>query len=94
VLTRPGDAVFFEQRTWHAVGPNYSTLARKNVYIGYCYRWMKAIDFVTQPDDLLAKANPIQRQLLGAATHELSYYLPMRNGFADTPVRAWLEEGR
>lgn len=91
VMTKPGDAVFFEQRTWHAVGPNYSTLPRKNVYIGYCYRWMKAIDFVTQPAELLDKANPIQRQLLGAATHELSFYLPSRNDFADTPLKALLE---
>jgi len=96
VLTKPGDAVFFEQRTWHAVGPNHSRMPRKNIYIGYCYRWMKAIDFVTQPNELLAKANPIQRQLLGAATHELSYYLPSRNEFADVPVKAMMEqtEGR
>jgi hypothetical protein len=91
VLTRPGDAVLFEQRTWHAVGPNYSDLSRKNVYIGYCYRWMKAIDFVTQLDELMAKANPVQRQLLGAATHELSYYLPSRNGFADVPTKEMME---
>lgn len=91
VLTRPGDAVLFEQRTWHAVGPNYANLPRKNVYVGYCYRWMKAIDFVTQPEELLAKANPVQRQLLGDATHELSYYLPSRNGFADVPVKGLLE---
>jgi ectoine hydroxylase-related dioxygenase (phytanoyl-CoA dioxygenase family) len=91
VLTKPGDAVFFEQRTWHAVGPNYSNLPRKNVYIGYCYRWMKAIDFVAQPDELLAKANPVQRQLLGDASHELSYYLPSRNDYADVPVKVLTE---
>ena len=38
VLTKPGDAVFFEQRMWHVVGPNYAPHARKNIYIGYCYR--------------------------------------------------------
>ena len=91
VLTKPGDAVFFEQRCWHAVGPNYSDLPRKNIYLGYCYRWMKAIDFVTQPEELLEKGTPIQRQLLGGATHELSYYLPSRNEFADTPLKAWAE---
>ena len=94
VLTRPGDAVLFEQRTWHAVGPNYSNEARKNIYIGYCYRWMKAIDFLVQPPELLAKATPIQRQLLGDATDDLSYYLPMRNGGQDVPLKAWLEERR
>ncbi len=93
ILCQPGDAVFFEQRTWHAVGPNLSREARKNIYIGYCYRWMKAIDFVTQPEALLAKANPVQRQLLGDATHELSYYLPSRNDFADVPVKEAMERG-
>lgn len=53
---------------------------------------MKAIDFVTQPEELLAKASPIQRQLLGAATHELSYYLPSRNNYADVPVKTLVEE--
>src|SRR6185436_9274995 len=29
LLTRPGDAVLFQQRTWHAVGPNLSSFTRK-----------------------------------------------------------------
>lgn len=90
VLTRPGDAVLFEQRTWHAVGPNYANTARKNIYIGYCYRWMKAIDFAAQAPELLAKANPIQRQLLGDASTPLSFYLPGRSA-EDVPLKAWLE---
>ena len=91
VLTRPGDAVFFEQRTWHAVGPNYADFPRKNIYIGYCYRYLKAIDFTAQSFELIEKANPIQRQLLGHATHELSFYLPDRAP-EDVPLRAWLED--
>ncbi len=91
VLTRPGDAVFFEQRTWHAVGPNYADFPRKNIYIGYCYRYLKAIDFTLQSPELIEKANPIQRQLLGHATHELSFYLPDRAP-EDVPLRAWLED--
>lgn len=75
VLTKPGDAVFFEQRTWHAVGPNYAPYARKNIYIGYCYRWLKAIDFITQEEELIAQANSIQRQLLGAVSDPTSFYL-------------------
>jgi hypothetical protein len=88
VLTKPGDAVLFEQRCWHAVGPNFSTLSRKNIYLGYCYRWMKAIDFITQPESLLEKASPVQRQLLGDAAEVLSYYLPGVNNFADVPLKA------
>lgn len=78
VLTKPGDAVFFEQRTWHAVGPNYAPHARKNIYIGYCHRWLKAIDFITQDDELIELANPVQRQLLGAVSDPISFYLPGR----------------
>jgi ectoine hydroxylase-related dioxygenase (phytanoyl-CoA dioxygenase family) len=78
VLTEPGDAVLFEQRTWHAVGPNYAPHARKNIYIGYCFRWLKAIDFIAQSPELIAGANPVQKQLLGAVSDPLSYYLPLR----------------
>lgn len=89
VLTEPGDAVFFENRTWHAVGPNYAPHARKNVYMGYCYRWVKPIDFVTQSEELLAQASPVQRQLLGHVTDALSCYLPDRYK-DDVPLREWL----
>lgn len=88
ILTRPGDAVLFENRCWHAVGPNYSTQPRQNIYIGYCHRWVKAIDFQTQSEELLKSADPIQKQLLGAASHELSFYLPDRVP-ADVPLREW-----
>ena len=88
LLTRPGDAVLFENRCWHAVGPNTSPEPRQNIYIGYCHRWMKAIDFQTQSAELLALADPIQKQLLGDATHELSFYLPDRAP-GDLPLREW-----
>lgn len=90
VLTQPGDAVIFEQRTWHAVGPNYAPHARKNIYIGYCYRWLKAIDFVSQSPELLAQANAIQKQLLGAVSDPISYYLPSRFP-DDVPLKKLME---
>ena len=86
VLTSPGDAVIFEQRTWHAVGPNYAAHARKNIYFGYCYRWLKAIDFIAHSDELLEKATPIQKQLLGKVSDPLSYYLPDKFP-SDVPLR-------
>ena len=88
LLTRPGDAVLFENRCWHAVGPNTSDQPRQNIYIGYCHRWMKAIDFERQSDELLARATPLQKQLLGAASHELSFWLPDRAP-ADVPLQQW-----
>lgn len=88
ILTRPGDAVLFENRCWHAVGPNTSTQPRQNIYIGYCHRWMKAIDFQFQSDALVARADAVQKQLLGASSHELSFYLPDRAP-DDVPLREW-----
>lgn len=85
VLTEPGDVVLFENRVWHAVGPNYAEQARLNLYMGYCHRWMKPIDFVSIPDELMASASPVQKQLLGAATDALSFYLPSRYE-ADLPL--------
>lgn len=90
VLTQPGDAVLFEQRTWHAVGPNYAPHARKNIYMGYCHRWLKAIDFITQSPELLAQANPVQKQLLGEVSDPISYYLPSRFP-EDVPLKELVE---
>ena len=86
VLLSAGDAVLFENRTWHAVGPNYAGRARKNIYMGYCHRYLKAIDFQAQSDELMQCASPIQKQLLGACTNPLSFYLPSRYP-QDTPLK-------
>jgi ectoine hydroxylase-related dioxygenase (phytanoyl-CoA dioxygenase family) len=86
LCARPGDAVLFEQRTWHAVGPNLSELTRKSLFFGYGYRWLRPMDYVTMPPELLARCSPIRRQLLGDAQTQLGYYLPTD---ADVPLRAW-----
>lgn len=82
----PGDAVLFEQRMWHAVGPNVSDLTRKSLFFGYGYRWLRPMDYVTMPEELLSRCTPIQRQLLGEAKTQLGYYLPIDE---DVPLRAW-----
>jgi len=89
VCVEPGDAVIFQQRLWHSVGPNTSDHSRKNIYVGYCYRWIKALDFLNPPADLLVDADPIRRQLLGAAASEMGYWLPTEE---EVPLRTWLAE--
>lgn len=89
VLTEPGDAVLFQQRTWHAVGPNFSTITRKNIYVGYSYRWVKPLDYLAQSAELLAQATPIQRQLLGEYTSEMTYWLPKDE---EVPLKAWMAQ--
>lgn len=89
VCGKPGDAVIFEQRMWHAVGPNRSDITRKGVFFGYGYRWLRPMDYVTQPAELLQRCTPLQRQLLGDAATELGYYIPTD---ADLPLRALAQE--
>lgn len=86
VQVKPGDAVIFENRVLHAVGPNYSAIARKNIYFGYCWRYLRPIDFITQPDSVLSGADRFQRQLLGDASQALDFYLPGKNGL---PLAEW-----
>jgi ectoine hydroxylase-related dioxygenase (phytanoyl-CoA dioxygenase family) len=89
IRCKPGTAVIFENRLWHAVGPNYSNVARKNIYIGYCWRWMRPIDYVAQSPALIERAAPIHRQLLGDVKSELGYILPKPE---DLPLAAWARE--
>lgn len=88
ICAKPGDAVLFEQRTYHAVGPNKSNITRKSLFFGYGYRWIHPMDFKTTPSDILEQCNPIQRQLLGDTKTILGNYIPQDE---DVPLRAWWE---
>ena len=81
--------MIFEQRMWHAVGPNRSDLTRKGVFFGYGYRWLRPMDYVAQPAALLERCSPLRRQLLGDAATELGYYIPTD---ADLPLRTLARE--
>lgn len=81
----PGAAFFFEQRTYHGAGHNYSGKPRKTIFIGYAYRWVKPMDYIVMPDELVARSNAVQRQLLGVVDDALSFYLPQD---ADVPLKA------
>lgn len=61
-----GDAVLFENRIFHTAAPNRSERVSRVLMYGYAYRWMKPEVYLDTPDEeLLAKADPITRQLLG-----------------------------
>lgn len=89
IRCKPGTAVIFENRLWHAVGPNYSNVARKNIYIGYCWRWMRPIDYVNPDPAMLEKCTPEQRQLLGDVKTPIGYIQPRPE---DVPLKAWVEK--
>ena len=61
-----GDAVLFENRIFHTAAPNRSDRVSRVLMYGYAYRWMKPEVYLDTPDEeLLAKSDPITRQLLG-----------------------------
>jgi hypothetical protein len=67
----PGDALLFENRTYHAARLNTSAITRKCVIFGYSYRWMRPDDWLEQPEELLARLDPIGRELLTPMRHRL-----------------------
>ena len=87
IRCRPGDAVLFENRTLHSVGPNFSSITRKSLFFGYGYRWLRPMDYITMPPELLVRCDPIRRQLLGDTTGAMAFQLPEAE---DVPLKAWL----
>lgn len=61
-----GDAFLFDNRLFHTAAPNLSERTSKVLMYGYAYRWMKQEVYLETPEPkLLAKSDPVQRQLLG-----------------------------
>jgi ectoine hydroxylase-related dioxygenase (phytanoyl-CoA dioxygenase family) len=83
-----GAALILDRRLWHSRSPNYGPHTRKVIWIGYAYRWLRPKDEMTVRD-LIERADPIRRQLLGHASSANSAYDPEE---ADVPLRAWLQE--
>ena len=86
LLAGPGDVTVFEQRLWHGVGPNRSSIVRKCVILGYGYRWLRPHDYTTMPTNLLERVSPVRRQLLGGVHNDLGYILPVDD---EVPLRHW-----
>lgn len=88
VRVKPGTAVFFDRRLWHAGTPNWSELTRKVLFYGYGYRWIRTKDDMTV-QHLWERSEPIRRQLLGYGVNCNGHYTPTD---ADVPLRTWLKE--
>ncbi|HEV2452100.1 MAG TPA: phytanoyl-CoA dioxygenase family protein [Streptosporangiaceae bacterium] len=67
VCARPGDAVFFDRRLWHARSVNYSAVTRKAMFFGYVPRWIAIRDEVEglHADPAFESLSPVRKQLLG-----------------------------
>ena len=88
VFAKPGTAVFFDRRLWHAVGRNTSDIMRKVLFYGYSYRWLQPRDNMTVAH-YMEKSDPIRQQILGKSTGGMGYTSP---GDKDVPLRAWIQE--
>jgi ectoine hydroxylase len=88
VCVKPGTAVFFDRRLWHAASPNWSDITRKVLFYGYGYRWIRTKDDMTV-QSLWEDSTPIRRQLLGDGVNANGHYTPTD---ADVPLRVWLRE--
>ena len=93
VTGRPGDAVLFDRRIWHARSRNYSEYTRKAVFFGYTYRWTAIRDDIAavRASGWLGRLNPVQQQLLGGA-EDLGGDHAWGHDPATTPLYGWLKE--
>jgi ectoine hydroxylase len=85
LLVRAGSAVVFDRRLWHARGDNVSERTRKALFYGYTYRWIRPRDDLGLTAAQLAAVDPVRRQLLGAGTSAIGYWIPTEE---DVPLRA------
>jgi ectoine hydroxylase len=86
VLARPGTALIYDRRLWHANACNRSEVTRLMLYYGYGYRWLRAKDAMTVAY-LWDRDHPIRRQLLGWSQTPNGFYEPTP---ADAPLREWI----
>ena len=84
---KPGTAALFDRRLWHSRGWNFSDVTRKVLFIGYSYRWLRGLDYNVMPPELLAKCDPIRRQLLGDGVNIKGWWQPTDE---DVPLKQWL----
>jgi ectoine hydroxylase-related dioxygenase (phytanoyl-CoA dioxygenase family) len=91
LLVRAGSIVVFDRRLWHARGDNISRRTRKALFYGYTYRWIRPRDELLGVDEaLLARQDPVRRQLLGAGTGPIGYWIPTGD---DLPLARRYEVG-
>jgi ectoine hydroxylase len=88
VCVKPGTAVIFDRRLWHAASPNWSAVTRKVLFYGYGYRWLRTKDDMTV-ESLWPQSDPVRRQLLGWGVNSNGHYSPTDE---DVPLRVWLRE--
>jgi len=83
---RPGDAVFFENRTYHAGAANLSGRTTKAIMMGYAFNWMRPMDYLVQSEEVLEKVDDLGKQLLGGLKGPDGRFVP---GGVVWPLKEW-----
>ena len=68
-ILNAGDAILFENRTFHSAAPNLSGRVSKVIMYGYAYRWMRPdinLDLLDTNAPWLRELSEIDKQLVGA----------------------------
>lgn len=73
VLAKPGDAILFHNGLWHAVAPSRVDRLRKVLYYAYGPSWLRLQDREATSAGLLARVDPVKRQLLGGLAREADH---------------------
>lgn len=86
---RAGDCLIFENRTFHAGAAHRGPDPRRAFMLGYGYRWVVPMDYVTQEKSFLDKLTPIQKYLVGEPFDDVEEF-QFRGG--QNPIAEWCEE--
>ncbi|MFF5290822.1 phytanoyl-CoA dioxygenase family protein [Paractinoplanes globisporus] len=88
ITANPGDCFVFDRRLWHSRSVNRSTVTRKMLFVGYTYRWIRPLDDMPLDRDgeWWQNRTPVQRQLLGEATHTANHWGVNWDGYIDEKV--------
>jgi ectoine hydroxylase-related dioxygenase (phytanoyl-CoA dioxygenase family) len=88
ITANPGDAFVFDRRLWHSRSVNRSTVTRKMLFVGYTYRWIRPLDDmpIDHDGEWWQNRTPVQRQLLGEATHTANYWGVNWDGYIDEKI--------
>jgi ectoine hydroxylase-related dioxygenase (phytanoyl-CoA dioxygenase family) len=88
ITANPGDAFVFDRRLWHSRSVNRSTVTRKMLFVGYTYRWIRPLDDmpIDRGSEWWHNRTPVQRQLLGEATHTANYWGVNWDGYIDEKI--------
>jgi ectoine hydroxylase-related dioxygenase (phytanoyl-CoA dioxygenase family) len=88
ITANPGDAFIFDRRLWHSRSVNRGAVTRKMLFVGYTYRWIRPLDDMPLDTggEWWANRTPVQRQLLGEATHTANHWGVNWDGYIDEKI--------